>query len=152
METLRAYLLGGLFVAATAYPAFLPPGEDSYPLSTYPMFSRDRGKRSWVGSALALDRQGTELPLAPSYVANSEAMQAVKTLNTALNRGRKAARKLCAAIALRVRERADPQLASAVVVQLQRQRVDSVAFLAGHRDARGRKVFARCPIPGRKAP
>jgi len=146
----RAYLLGGLLVAATAYPGLLPPSEDGYPLSTYPMFSRDRGRRTQVGAALARDAEGRQTPLSPRLIANSEAMQAVRTLNRALHGGRKPARALCQQIARRIASEGGPALAGTREVLLVHERVDSVAFLGGRAQPDQRKVRARCPVPGRR--
>lgn len=146
----RACLVGGLLVAATAYPALLDPRQDGYPLSTYPMFSHDRGPRSQVASALVRDAAGQDRPLPPRLIANSEAMQAVHTLNRALRGGRQSARVLCRAIAERVASEGGPALLHAREVLLVHETVTSIAYLAGRTGAEQRRTRARCPVPGRE--
>ena len=144
-----AYGLSLAVLAAVAYPASLPPTQDSYPLSTYPMFSRHKPREVQVASAVAVTEQAQELRLEPRYIANAEAMQAVVTLQKSLRAGPASARALCSKIATRIAEQADVTLSAAQEVALITRRVDSVAYLAGDRRELGRHVHARCPVPGR---
>ncbi|MGD8863872.1 MAG: hypothetical protein PVI30_27910 [Myxococcales bacterium] len=142
-----AYAVSVLILGATVYPAFEDPGDDSFPLSTYPMFSRPKPRTVAVSSAVALGEGGFEQAVPPSYVANAEAMQALQTIKKSLRAGRRAAQRLCRAIAARIDAGGDPDFAQATEVALVTERIDSIAFLAGESDAGGeRRVHVRCPI------
>lgn len=144
---LHAYATSALLLGATAYPAFLPPRQDGFPLSTYPMFTTAKPARVAVMSALALGDHEFEVTLAPSYVANAEAMQALSTLRKSVAAGRRSARELCEQIAARVAAKAEPELADARHVALVTQEHDSVRFLSGDTAPLSRKVHVRCRVP-----
>ena len=150
---LHAYVTSALLLGATAYPAFLPPRQDGFPLSTYPMFTTGKPSRVAVMSALALgergDDGGFEATLAPSYVANAEAMQALSTLRKSVAAGRRSARELCEQIAARVAAKGEPELAAARHVALVTQEHDAIRYLSGDTAPLSRKVHVRCAVPMR---
>jgi hypothetical protein len=146
---LHAFATSALLLGAAAYPAFLPPRQDGFPLSTYPMFATAKPERVAVMSALALGDGAFEAVLAPSYVANAEAMQALSTLRKTVATGRRSARKLCEQIAARVAAKAEPRLASARHVALVTQEHDAVRYLSGDTEPLSRKVHVRCAVPMR---
>jgi len=144
---LHAYATSALLLGATLYPALLPPRDDGFPLSTYPMFATEKPTRVAVMSALALGDGGFERALAPGYIANAEAMQALQTLKKSVAAGRRSARALCERIAERVAERAEPELASAHHVAIVTQEHDAIAYLNGAEQALSREVHVRCKVP-----
>jgi hypothetical protein len=145
--TLHAYATSALLLGATLYPALLPPHDDGFPLSTYPMFATEKPKRVAVMSALALGDGGVEHALSPGYIANAEAMQALQTLKKSVAAGKRSARALCDRIAARVAERAEPELARARHVAIVTQEHDAVAYLTGDEQALSRTVHVRCKVP-----
>ena len=151
LNTLRlhAYATSALLLGAAAYPALLPPRQDGFPLSTYPMFATAKPARVAVMSALALGAGGFEATLEPSYVANAEAMQALSTLKKSVAAGKRSARELCEQIAARVAAKAEPELAPARHVALVTQEHDAVSYLRGDTAALSRKVHVRCAVPMR---
>jgi hypothetical protein len=144
---LHAYATSALLLGATLYPAFLPPREDGFPLSTYPMFATAKPERVAVMSALALGDEGFERALAPDYIANAEAMQALQTLKKSVAAGRRSARGLCDRIAQRVAERAEPELSGARHVAIVTQEHEAIAYLRGDAKPLSRKVHVRCAVP-----
>ena len=128
------------------YPAWLPPDQDSFPLSTYPMFSQARPRSASVTSALAVGSDGSERAVPPSFVANAETMQALQTLRNAVSGGPEQARALCAAIARRLSESGDADFSAAAAVVLVTQTVDSIRYLAGEHAVQKRVLHARCPV------
>jgi hypothetical protein len=144
-ERLRAYLFSTVMIVAVGAPAFRSPDEDSYPLSTYPMFSRRRGRINTVMSALAIAGQ-RETKIPPEYVANAETMQAFRTLTTAVAAGGDAAQALCQTIAGRLPGAKDPALARAERVELVSESVDAIDYLAGRAKPEQRRVHARCVV------
>jgi hypothetical protein len=133
-------------LGAAAYPAFLAPEEDGFPLSTYPMFARARPAIVEVMSARAVDELGHGRAVPPSYIANAEAMQALQTLRKSVQAGKKSARALCARIAQKVAlDGAEPRPARRV--ELVTDRIDAVRFLQGDTEPLARKVHVRCDVP-----
>lgn len=147
----HAYVLSAAMLGAVLYPVLGEPSDDGYPLSTYPMFARERPRTASVTSALALGAGGFERAVPPGYVATSEAMQALVTLRKAVDAGPQRARALCRDVAERLARSDDAAFAQATEVALVTQTVDSIAYLSGERQALARRVHARCRLP-RAAP
>jgi hypothetical protein len=150
MEKLHAYALSMAVLAAVLSPLRLDPQDprqDSFPLSTYPMFSYDRGRVASVTVALALGPDGYEAAIPPGFIATSETMQAMKTLAKSVRQGGERARELCAAIAQRVASSPDPEFAPARSVAFVRVSYDSIDYLAGKRTPLSREVHEQCRVP-----
>jgi len=149
MGRLHAYGLSALVIAAVLSPLRLDPQDptqDSFPLSTYPMFSYDRGRIASVTVALAQGPGGYEQAVPPSFVATSETMQALKTIAKSVRAGGRRARELCESIAEHVAASDDPAFARATEVALVRNTVDSIDYLSGDRTPRERRVHVRCAV------
>jgi hypothetical protein len=101
MSRLLAYGFGLGLVALVAAPGLGDPDDDSYPLSTYPMFARARDK-PWLSIAEGVDDNGQAVRLSPAIVANDEVMQAAATVRRAVAAGPPALAALCHTIAVRV--------------------------------------------------
>lgn len=148
VERARAYLISVLLLGATVAPGFRDPSADGYPLSTYPMFSKRRGRVHNVTSALAVAADGSVERVPPRYIANAETMQAVRTLSSAVRAGEAQALKLCRAIAERLRAADDPDFVRSASVELVTERVDAIDFLAGRAQPLDKRVHASCPVRG----
>jgi ABC-type phosphate transport system permease subunit len=136
-------LVIGLF-ALSLLPLTFESGEDSFPFSSYPMFSRPRRQAETV-QALALDEKRRAHVLPPSVVGSEEAMQAAATLRRAAAGGGRRAKTLCRHIARRVA--ADGNLTGAIAVEIARISYDPVRYLtAGPTPGRRRRVV-RCKVP-----
>ena len=62
--------------------------EDSFPLSTFPMFSHERPRRMTVMHAVGVDAAGERTPLSPRVsAATSEPLQSLRTLELAVQAG-----------------------------------------------------------------
>lgn len=146
MERLRAYLIAAIVLAATAAPALREPQDDSYPFSTYPMFTHRRGRTNRVSAAIAVSAEGSEARVPPAYVANAETMQAFYTIARAVAAGGGSARELCRGIAERIRGASDEALSHAVRVLLVSESVDAIDYLAGRAKPFDRRVHASCPV------
>jgi len=149
MERLHAYGLSLVVLAAVLSPLRLDPQDprqDSFPLSTYPMFSYDRGRVASVTVALALGPDGYEVAIPPGFIATSETMQAMKTLAKSVRQGGARARELCTAIAQRVASSPEAEFAPARSVAFVRVSYDSIDYLAGNRTQLSREVHERCPV------
>ena len=147
MARLYAYSVTACVLLAIGFPATRSLDADDYPLSTYPMFARPRGRIAEVASALAVSADGASAPVPPRYVANAEAMQAVSTLRRAVASGPRATAALCRTIAERVSRTGDAELRAAVRVEIVSGRVDAIDYLAERAEPRSRRLHARCDVP-----
>jgi hypothetical protein len=92
------WIVTALLGLAIVSPLAREQGWDSFPISSFPMFSRgDLGTRLWLGHVVLIDRDGTRRPAPPSVVGSPEPMVAKKLVENALARDE--ARSLCTAIA-----------------------------------------------------
>jgi hypothetical protein len=142
-----AYAVSVIVLLLVGFPATQSLDADDFPLSTYPMFARPRGRVGEVTSALAVAADGKSAPVAPRFVANAEAMQAVSTLRRAVASGPRVSGALCRAIAERVAGASDAELRAAVRVEIVSGRVDAIDFLAERAAPRSRRLHARCDVP-----
>lgn len=111
---------------------------DSYPVSTYPMFSHRRSSTDSVDTAI-LVRDGDVQRLSPSEIgATDEVILAAATVSQAIAQGSAAA--LCADIADRVGGSGE--------VQVVTERYDSVRWYEGDREPLSRVVHASCAAGG----
>ena len=114
---------------------------DSYPLSTYPMFSFDRGRIASIDTAVGYDGGGARHRLSPTLIAGGiEVIHAAVTVSAAIERGDTPA--LCAEIAERARAR--PAIVRIEVVS---ETHDVIAYFEGHHEPRSVVVHASCAVP-----
>ncbi len=120
-----------------------PEREDSFPLSTYPMFAFDRrDARVALHYVVAVGPGGARRHVPPSLVANHEPMQAMMTVRRAVELGQQA--RLCAEVAGRVAH--DERFAAHDAVTIVFGDHRAVAYLT--QGVRGPEtVLARCAIP-----
>lgn len=126
---------------------------DSFPLSTYPMFSFDRGRTSHVATVVGVTADGSIERLSPMLIAGSdEPMHAVETVSTAVGAGEERTAQLCAEVALRLASRnMNARAAGArdeiVMVRVGAETHDAVAFFAdGAREPQSVAVHAECEV------
>jgi len=137
-------LFSALVIAATVSPALRDPPRDSFPLSTYPMFSTVRD-RPWVDVVVGFEADGTERRVGPRLVANAEVMQAAQTVSKAIRR--KQAKGLCEQVAERVA--AEPDYAEVVRLEVQSRQFDPRTYFVevdGDTPLRVRRR-AKCGVP-----
>jgi hypothetical protein len=126
-------------VEAVIGPQLLQPDQDSYPLSTYPMFAEDRGPTSGVTAAVGIGPDDEVVRLSAREVSGTdEVMLAVETVVRAVNQGR--AEELCASVASGLDR---PEVRA---VEIRTELVDSVGWLAGQRTPAEVRVHARCEV------
>jgi hypothetical protein len=120
----------------------LASGRDSFPLSTYPMFSSPRGTTEPVTTAVLRRADGTVERLTPFQIARTvEIVSAAVTVRTEVNAGR--AEALCADIAGRLDPAATGRGATVEVVT---EVVDAIGWFRGARTPLERTVHAACPV------
>lgn len=142
MSRLLAYGFGLGMVALVAAPGFGDPGDDSYPLSTYPMFARPRGKPRLSFVEGVTDGEPMRLP--PDIVAHNEIMQAVATVRTAVLAGPEAMDRLCTRVAADVAH--DEAYARVHEVRIVSARFDPVRYFTEGPTPEERSVHFQCPV------
>lgn len=143
VERVWAYLVGFGMLGAVAAPGFGPPGDDSYPISTYPMFARPKAK-TLLSFAEGVDAGGRPIRLPPEFVANDEPMQAAHTVHRAIRGGAERRERLCRRIAERVA--LDAELAAVISVRLVQGKFDSVGYFLGQSEPEHRAIHRECLV------
>ena len=130
--------------AAILSPLARARGWDSFPISSYPMFSRgDLGTVNELAHVVLVGADGARRPAKPALVGSPEPMIAMSIARTHVDRG--AGRELCAAVAERAREHTD-----AVAVEVVTSVFDTRRYFSDAPGARApleRTVVARCEVP-----
>lgn len=140
-----AYTLLGLVLVALLLPPLRASQRDSYPLSTYPMFSHERGRLSAVATVVGVDGDGEVRRLDPHLVGGTdEVMLAVTTASRAVRAGKERAAGLCREVAERIAASSRDEL---VGVEVRVETHDAVArFADGDREPRSVTTHARCEV------
>lgn len=129
---------------ALAWPMAWPKGRDSFPLSSYPMFTSPRTRvTSFALFAVAEGRASRAVP--PELVADgTEVMLAVATIRRAARRGRKAQAKLCRRVAEHIAH--DNRFAVFDRLELTHATFDPVDYVHHGADAAPTTVLVTCSI------
>jgi hypothetical protein len=115
---------------------------DSYPHSTYPMFSSRRGAATAVDTAVAVGADDQVWRLDPARLAaTDEVILAAATVSRHVGAG--TSEVLCDEIAGRV---ATDGPSGAIAVEVVTERFDAVAWFRGERTPLDRVVHARCEV------
>lgn len=147
MQRLGLYGLSFGVALAMLSPVLRRPPVDSFPLSTYPMFSAARPPISQIPTLLGVTASGEREILSPTLISGDPwVILAVETVLAAKRGGGERRRALCQAVAARVA--ADDTLADryASVVFLT-ETYDAPAYFFGDTTPQSTKVHATCPVP-----
>lgn len=131
-------------VAAVAVPGvrtIVEGGDapDGFPLSTYPMFTRQRGRVVEVPSVV-VDDHGTIERLSPLVIAGTDqVIEAHNVVARAISSGQDASLDLCRHVAAGLDDRPAGATVDVVV-----ERYDALAWAAGDGEPLERDVVARC--------
>jgi hypothetical protein len=129
------------FALAVASPALRAEPRDSFPLSSYPMFSHDRGRIASIATAVGLDAEGGVHRLGPRAVGGGdEVMLAVSAASRAARNGPAEAARFCAEVAGRVDD------SEVVVVEVRTEVRDAVDDVGADREPLDVVVHARCEV------
>ena len=120
-------------------------GSDGFPLSNYPMFSREKDPVATIHHVIALSDSGNHRPLEPEHLGTDEIMQASQTAKLAVQG--KTAEDLCARAAAVVAE--DDDYADATQLQVRVDTFDAVAYWKGDRKPRRTVIAASCAVERR---
>jgi hypothetical protein len=121
---------------AVLAPAALPGASDGFPISTYPMFTSDRG-RVMALDTVVLVTGGQRERLSPTLVGGTdEIVHAAVTVSNAIQGGAPALDALCREIAGRLEPGGE--------VQIVTERHDTIALLQDDADPLDVQVHRRC--------
>ena len=142
-ERAFAYALSIVMLALVLSPLARHPDDDSFPLSTYPMFSHERPRSMTMTHVVGLDASGRREPLSPRVSADTrEVLQSMRTIEGAVRRGR--AIVSCHEAAERVKAR--PELDHVREVAVETITFDAVAYFDDAPPEPKRFVHARCKV------
>jgi hypothetical protein len=114
---------------------------DSFPLSTFPMFSAHIDRTQSIDTAVGLRADGTVVRLTPAQISGTTVVnQAASVVSSAIVEDR--SDDLCAAVAARLGTKTD-----ATAVEVVTERYDAVDWFDGARTPVDRIVHAHCPVP-----
>ncbi|HVJ16803.1 MAG TPA: hypothetical protein VM686_15285 [Polyangiaceae bacterium] len=147
MSRVAAYGFGFALLAAVAAPGFGDPNQDSYPLSTYPMFARPREK-PLLHFVEGVDQRGRPVRLPPGLVANAEVMQAAARVRRAVAAGEEASASLCASVAERVAGSREHK--EVVRVRIVSARFDPIRYFEVGPEPEERTVHVQCKVKRRR--
>ena len=149
-ERRRALLASVVLVGAVTWPgarSVVGGGDsDGFPLSTYPMFSRDPGRTVEVPTVVAIDAAGAVHRLSPSQIAGTDqVIQAGVTVRQAIDAGPAAVAALCSEVAAGLGDGDGGDAAVRVAVVVERH--DSHAWARGDHEPQERRTVGDCPVP-----
>jgi hypothetical protein len=160
-ERRRALVVSAVVVVAVAVPGLrlLTGGRDApdgFPLSTYPMFTRDPGRVVELPTVVAVWPGGEVERLSPETIAGTDqVIQAGVAVGRAVRDGPAAAGALCREVAVRLggsdrTTEAEAEAAAgslgAGTVAIVVERHDALAWAAGDREPLDRRTVTECPV------
>ena len=136
-------VFGLLVVLAVVTPVLRGAADDSYPLSTYPMFARVLDKPR-LTVAEGITKTGGTVRLPPEMVANDEPMQAMRTLRLSGNGDPRERKALCRQIASRVA--AEPDFSEVMQVRIVRAQFEPLRYFEGAAEPERAERLVQCPV------
>ncbi len=144
-----AYAISIALVGAVLSPMIGEVPKDSFPLSTFPMFSHKRPATVEIDHVVAIDDNHDVHVVPPQLVAGSEVLQTKAAIAHAVNRGKQARRKLCRDVAARLAQ--DDDYRRIKRVEVRRDRFNVARYFSESKKPLHTQVFVRCSLP-RQAP
>lgn len=126
-------------MAIVLSPLLRSESSDSYPISSYPMFARDKGDVVAFTTAVGIDGDGAAHHLSAEILAaTSQPVQAAVSVERAVAAGE--ADRLCDTIASRITE------SDIVSVKVYRGDYDVIAYFDGETSPLDETVYATCEV------
>jgi hypothetical protein len=141
-ERIHGYVVSALLLGAVVYP--LAAKGDSFPLSTFPMFSKARPDVAEIDHVVGIAANGGSRALPPEMVASREVLQAKVTVSLAVKRGKQAAAELCSAAAANVATESGWEWVERLEVRSDTYQVSG--YFSGSKQPLRSAVHARCPV------
>lgn len=143
------YLMLFLICGTTALPLLGVQRRDSFPISTYPMFAKQRGQPTFH-RLVAVFEDGSREAVPPELVASAEVLQMKVIVTRAVRRGKKAMRLLCQEVALKVSR--SERFATTSELQLEEVRFDSIHYFTEAPKPVAAKTLMHCLVPMAERP
>ena len=140
-QRLLAYAVSLALVGLVASPLAGAFANDSFPISTYPMFASIRPTEVHVQHVVLAGSDGDEWPAPPEAIANEAVLQAIQTIRQALRQGDDATAALCERVADHVTG------GDAKTVLIVTSTYDSIRYYEGDQEPIARAVHWTCEVP-----
>ena len=102
MNRVGAAVVSIVLIGATLSPLLRKPEDDSFPLSTYPMFAWKRPTKLSMSYAIGETAAGERRYLTPRIVGSGEVLQARAIVERAVGKGGTELKKLCERVAANI--------------------------------------------------
>ncbi len=150
-RTLRrafAYVLSGAVLLAVASPIvqnWRDEPQDDFPLSYYPMFSKERGETTSVTYIVGVDAAGRRRPI-PSHYAFSGGMNQARKQLRRVRHDKRRVDALCRLVAARIAGSGLPENAGIERVYIATVEIHLDDFFRGRREPKKETVHAICRV------
>jgi hypothetical protein len=138
------YVVSAVLLGAVVYPLQTEPQRDSFPLSTFPMFSKARPAFITIGHVVGVGADKQMRPIPPEIVASGEVLQAKVAIRDTIRRGRRATVALCDQVRQRVA--ADPDFAWVERIEIRTDRYQVSGYFTGARKPVSTRKHASCHV------
>ncbi|MEX0683608.1 MAG: hypothetical protein WD904_00890 [Dehalococcoidia bacterium] len=143
LERAWSYVFAAALVVGVLLPVAGDPRGDSFPFSTFPMFSGRQSPEATIPHAVAIDASGERSALPPEAIANDEVVQAFETLRQAIRQGADATARLCE----RAAEWSDGHGADTARVEIVTDTFNAIRYFEGDKEPLATTVHATCEVP-----
>ncbi len=141
---LTSYAAAIVVLGAVVYPCWWPHGDDSFPLSNYPMFAKPRAQQVRVQTVVGVNGDGTRETLSPELIGGTRWINmAARLVRQTVRKRGSAPSELCRTVADRVSQQGPPNVEGIEVVT---EVFDSVAHVTETAPPIRRRVHARCRV------
>lgn len=139
-----AYGVSTALIIAVLLPVLGPTSSDSFPFSTYPMFSGRRFADVALPHVVVIDAAGIREPLPPEALGTDEVIQAFETVRQAIRQGNESLDVLCGSAATWV---AEHQAEHAVSVAVVTDTYNAIRYFDGEKEPATTTTHAECGVP-----
>jgi hypothetical protein len=140
-----AAALIGLATAAVVLSPLADMDNDSFPISSYPMFARPRGQPT-LYAVTGRRRDGSELRLPAEVIGSTEVLQTKVLIQRSVDRGPDAMRELCRGVAGRVAQ-SPARYGSPASIEIVRRRYDPIAYFERGPEPIEQERLMHCKVP-----
>ena len=119
---------------------------DSFPLSWYPMFAKERPEYERPTYVFGVEPDGDRVKVDVSYWSSGGFNQGRNELTTTVSQGRRRLAELCERIARRVVEKNKRELRKVTELQIARGKYDRAAWFEGDHTPMQETILDTCPV------
>lgn len=137
-----AYAVTILLALAILSPVLADSRSDSFPLSTFPMFSGRRSADVSISHVVGTTESGERVVLPPAALNTDEVVQAFETVRQAVAQGPASTQALCTEAAEWAADHREGLRSIAVVTD----EFDAIAYFDGDKDPQSTQTHATCQV------